>query len=178
MPRPANPQTDEARRLSEAITRAGATKAYLAELLDVTPGLISQYANGYRPVPWDRAEVLASALGIPPAEISAEYRRIQEHFGQSHPVGLDPQILAAAMRLVRLTFKHLEVPHDPEEDGVPTALAYQFLVRRGQRQVSADNVIDFTKALREQRKGESEANGFGAGGSGKSHRGARQGGQA
>lgn len=119
MPRPANPQTEEALRLTVAIAKAGATKAQLADALDVTPGLVSQYASGHRPVPWDRAEAIASALGISPAEISLEYRRIQDHFGPSHLARLTASTISRAAQLMRqstrqVVGKPIDIEADPE----------------------------------------------------------------
>lgn len=83
MPRPPNPQTREARILTDAIARSEITKAVLAEALEVTPGFVSQFASGHRPVPWQKAEPLAALLGLDPADISVEYRQLLEHFGKN-----------------------------------------------------------------------------------------------
>ena len=93
----------------------------------------------------------------------------------SHQMGLDPEILSAAIKLVRLTFTILGVDHDPESDGVPTALAYRYLISRQERSVSGDVLIDFSQYLK-RRMQEAEQNDEGVdgvGGLGAGHRGTR-----
>ena len=93
----------------------------------------------------------------------------------SHGMGLDPDTLAAAIKLVRLTFRNLDVEHDAEVDGVPTALAYRYLIARKERLVSADVLIDFSQYLKRriQEAGISDERVEGNGGSGPSDRGSR-----
>lgn len=81
----------------------------------------------------------------------------------------DPGILAAAIKLVRLTFEALDIEHDQEADGVPTALAYAYLLKRHQEVVTGENVVDFMKALRARAKGV-QGDGSGTGSAGGSHR--------
>lgn len=101
MPRPANPKTVEGRAIAEAIARSGLTQAAVAERLDVTPGFISQFATGVRPVPWDKADALADVLAVQPQEISAEYARLMERFGTSQVARLDAAIVESAIAVAR-----------------------------------------------------------------------------
>lgn len=105
MPKLPNPKTDEAAALTAAITASGRGKAAVAEALDVSPGLISQYASGHRPVPWDRAEAIAVLVGTQPESISVEYRRILESFGPSQLQRLTADIIAHAVTLARESLK-------------------------------------------------------------------------
>lgn len=99
MPRKPNPTTHEGRVLTAAIDSKGVGgKARVAEAMSVTPGMVSQWASGHRPVPWDRAEELASEIDLSPEEISAEFRRIAEHFRQSQLERLTGDIILASYR--------------------------------------------------------------------------------
>ncbi|WCF27743.1 XRE family transcriptional regulator [Xylella fastidiosa] len=80
MPRLPNPKTKEGRVITEGISNSDYTQAKLAEELDVTPGFVSQFATGHRPVPWNKAEELAIRIRRKPEEISEEYRKIKTHF--------------------------------------------------------------------------------------------------
>ncbi|ARO68355.1 hypothetical protein B9J09_04230 [Xylella fastidiosa subsp. pauca] len=80
MPRLPNPKTKEGRVITEGINHSDYTQAKLAEELDVTPGFVSQFATGHRPVPWNKAEELAARIRRKPEEISEEYRKIKTHF--------------------------------------------------------------------------------------------------
>jgi hypothetical protein len=64
---------------------------------------------------------------------------------------IDPEVLSAALRLVRMTLEATGTPHEPEKDTLATVLAYAFLVKRNERNVSADNIVDFSKYLRARR---------------------------
>lgn len=149
MPRPANPKTPEGAALTHAIPASGFTQAQLAEKLDVTPGFISQFASGHRPVPWDKAATLAPLLGLQPSEISADYRRMQDHFSASQPQRLDFEIMAATVTVLR---KYLEEVGDPPaflEDPIMLETAYEVVIDFGQP-VTPTNVIDLTKILKEK----------------------------
>ncbi|QPB72674.1 hypothetical protein XFHB_13510 [Xylella fastidiosa] len=80
MARPPNPKTKEGRVITEGIRNSDYTQAKLAEELNVTPGFVSQFATGHRPVPWNKAEELAARIRRKPEEISEEYRKIKAHF--------------------------------------------------------------------------------------------------
>lgn len=81
MDKPQKPRTPEAAALSAAFKATHAPKmAHLADALGVTPGLVSQWASGHRPVPWEKAPALAGRLGVLPEHISASYRSAAAHF--------------------------------------------------------------------------------------------------
>lgn len=101
MPRPANPTTPEGAVITQAIPASGLNQAALAEALDVTPGFISQFASGRRPVPWDKAAQLGALLGLSPEDISAEYRRINSYFGGTAHGKVTAGVVTAAIALAK-----------------------------------------------------------------------------
>lgn len=101
MPRPANPTTPEAAAISKALKALDLKQAALAEELDVSPGFISQFVNGNRKVPWDKAIQLGPLLGLLPEDVSAEYRRIKDHFGVSATGRMTADVVTAAIALAR-----------------------------------------------------------------------------
>lgn len=82
----------------------------------------------------------------------------------SQPQRIDPEILAASIKLIRMTFEILGVEIDQEEDAEPTALAYAYLLERNQRSITADNVVDFSKFLKSRAQGEKHVTGDGEAG--------------
>ena len=84
MPRPQNPKTREGEAIAQAIASSPYTQAELAEILDVSPGFISQCASGHRPMPWEKAMAMAQLIGVEPEKISQEYRKIKDHFTITH----------------------------------------------------------------------------------------------
>lgn len=85
----------------------------------------------------------------------------------SHFLRIDPETIAAAIKLVRLSFLNIGLEIDQEQNGLPLAYAYEFLMQRQEREVTAENVVAFRplleRRLREQVHG--EAGGSEAGGS-------------
>jgi len=65
----------------------------------------------------------------------------------SQPLRIDPEIIAAALQLVRLSFLNLGLEINQEENGTPLALAYDFLVERGERVTTVDNLLEFKPRL-------------------------------
>lgn len=65
----------------------------------------------------------------------------------SHLLRIDPETIAAALKLVRLAFRNLGLEIDQEENGEPLAFAYQYLLDRQEQMVTAENVIDFSARL-------------------------------
>lgn len=105
----------------------------------------------------------------PPRRIDEDHTPRSEE-GESQSAQLDPEILAAAIKLIRLTFEALGVEHNQEDDAEPTALAYAYLLKRSNKTLSGENVVDFMKALRARRKGVEQYAGPGTGGIGSGHR--------
>lgn len=65
----------------------------------------------------------------------------------SHSMRIDPDTIAAALQLVRLSFLNLGLEIDQEENGGPLALAYDFLSERQERNVNVDNLLEFKPRL-------------------------------
>lgn len=90
----------------------------------------------------------------------------------SHALRIDPEIIASAIKLVRLSFENLGLEFDNEQDGVPLAFAYTYLLEREQSEVSLENLVDFSKKLAERLKdrGNDETAGSDTGRTGRGHR--------
>lgn len=65
--------TRESLALAAAISRSGLTKAAISVHMDVSPGMVSQWATGGRPVPAEKAQRLGDFLDVEPAKISAKF---------------------------------------------------------------------------------------------------------
>lgn len=84
--RPLDPEEVEASdRLKKRVTelRLGLngvkkTQGEIADETGVSQGMIWQWANRRMPVPLERAEALATAVGLAPEEVSVEYARAME----------------------------------------------------------------------------------------------------
>jgi hypothetical protein len=146
----------------------------LAELAEIGQTWLQRYLNPDKPSGIQKANpeklgAVAQALGVSLNDLMFVDLSSVKTPSPSQLAQPDPEILAAAIKLVRLTFEALETEHDQEADGVPTALAYAYLQKRQQRVVTGENVVDFMKALRARSKGES-GDGQGIGSAGGSHR--------
>lgn len=87
------------------------------------------------PLGWmDQIQVAEHGLHV--AEDRADY-------GRPNALRIDPETIAAALKLVRLTFQNLKLQIDQESNGEPLAYAYEFLLKRREQVVTAENVIDF-----------------------------------
>lgn len=75
-----------------------------------------------------------------------------EPYGTSHPLRIDPDTIAAAIKLVRLSFLNRGLEIDQEENGLPLAVAYDFLSQRQEREVTVDNVVAFGPILARKMK--------------------------
>lgn len=158
--------------------RRGITKQKDQALaMNLSPSHLSQHVGGKK-MGEDVARKIEAACQLPSgwfdsiqsaarvAESSADYG------AASHFMKIDPPTIAAATRLVRLTFRNLDVDFDNEQDGVPLALAYQYLLARQQRVVTPDNLVDFSKKLAEKlRESEDARRSEGAGAVSEGNRG-------
>lgn len=83
-----------------------------------------------------------------------EVNELRAPYQPSHALGSDPQILAASYQLVRLACKSLEISFDPEvaSDANLVMLGCSYLAARAEREVTPDNVVDFTQVLRRVRE--------------------------
>lgn len=68
----------------------------------------------------------------------------------SQHLRIDPETIAAALKLVRLSFLNLSKVIDQEVNGLPLAFAYEYLIQRQENAVTAENVIDFSARLQKQ----------------------------
>lgn len=119
---------------------------------------------------------LAAAFGLTVEQFlayqpgsSSSVREEGAVYAASHPLGMDPEILASSTRLVRLACESLEVSFDPEDatDAAIVLLAAAYLRERAERAVTADNVVDFTKLLRKRMKGANQVEDTDAGSAGR-----------
>lgn len=92
----------------------------------------------------------------------------------SQSEGQDPAMLASAYQLARLACKALRLPFDPEtaEDANIVLLGQTYLIARGERIVTPDNLVDFQAYLQNRIHGQQEEKGRGRAGS--AGRGARR----
>ena len=74
-----------------------------------------------------------------------------------HSLRIDPDTIAASIKLVRLSFLNLGLQIDQEQNGLPLAFAYEYLIERDESEVTADNVVDFSKRLAERLRGDDGA---------------------
>lgn len=151
-----------AERLIHARTESGFPKVKpAADRAGITPSALYQLESGKtRALAGDTAEKLASIYpafriewlisGSGPA---MRNRVAEEQVTYASQVSRwDPEILAASIRLVRKACDLLEVSFDPETptDAALVLLGGAYLIERSEREVNADNVVDFTKRLRDR----------------------------
>lgn len=65
--------TRQSMALDAAIKRSGLTKAAISVHMGVSPGMVSQWVTGSRPVPAEKAQRLGDYLDVEPAKISAKF---------------------------------------------------------------------------------------------------------
>ncbi|KAA2285448.1 helix-turn-helix transcriptional regulator [Arenimonas fontis] len=75
----------------------------------------------------------------------------------SHDLGISAERLSASIKLIRLACEQLDVPFDPEDDGDLIVLAYQYLQGLAESSVTPENLVDFTKRLRQKARGTIDA---------------------
>lgn len=126
--------------------------------LDLSASFLSQLVGGKK-MGDDVARKIESATHLPHGWMDQpQWTRsragVQEaqtpYSAASQLLGIRADILAAAYGLVRRTCQVLDVLFDPESehDSEIVLLGYNWLHARGERAVTADNVVDFTKVLR------------------------------
>lgn len=71
-----NPTTAEARTIRQAIATCGMSQIAIADHMEVSPGMVSQWVSGYRPVPAQKAVKLGWLIGADPSDISADFREV------------------------------------------------------------------------------------------------------
>lgn len=153
-------------RLIEAREGSGISKAkHAAEQAGITPSALYQLESGKtRSLAGDTAEKLGRVYTKYRVEwlISGRGRPTHAEVGEkgvseppspsyaSQPLGIDPAILSASIKLVRMACEQLDVDYDPEQDAGIIALGYSYLYARSQRAVTPENLVDFTKRLRKR----------------------------
>lgn len=80
-----------------ALQRSEHTQPMLAEVLGVSPGLISQWANKRTAITSEHAEKVAALVGSQPEIISADYARDLARLGSAQTARLDPQMMVEAL---------------------------------------------------------------------------------
>ena len=78
-----NGPSKQALALAAAMAAGDHSKVAVAEYMGVTPGLVSQWATGRRPIPAERAARLAEFLGIEPKALSTKYEAISAQVANS-----------------------------------------------------------------------------------------------
>jgi len=135
----------------------GATKKGVSVELDMSASFLSQLLAGKR-MGDDLARKIESTLNLPHGWMDrlADPSRVAEAPAtyHSHAPRLDANILASALKLIRLACENLELEfnaEDPQDAGL-VLMACDYLSERGDHLVTADNVVDFTKRLRQKLK--------------------------
>lgn len=69
--------TKESLAFTAALRSSGLTSAAVASHMDVTPGLVSQWKTGRRPIAIEHAGKLAKMIGVDPSKICAQYAQLE-----------------------------------------------------------------------------------------------------
>ncbi|AWH29874.1 hypothetical protein C1931_13665 [Stenotrophomonas sp. YAU14A_MKIMI4_1] len=135
------------------------TQKAIAIHLDMAPSYLNQLLSGKK-LGDDVARKIERAAGLSHGWLDQLRSEDASVDVGSQDLRIDPEIIASAIRLVRLTFANLGIDDfSNEEDGTPLAYAYEYLYSRGEATVTPDNLIDFSKALAQrlrEKDGESE----------------------
>lgn len=158
--------TELAKRLILARESSGfANTKRAAEAAGITPSALYQLESGKtkslagdtaerlaRIYPKFRIEWLISGRGHPAVE-EGDQSRIAEATGDyaSHDLGISSERLSASIKLIRLACEQLDVPFQAEEDGHLVVLAYNYLQGLAESSVTPENLVDFTKRLRQKK---------------------------
>lgn len=150
--------------LCEPLDAPARLKRDIALELDMSPSFLSQLLGGKK-MGEDVARKIESARRLPhgwmdvlhsvedPAVAGLHVAEPSHGYRASHDVRIDPETIAAAIKLVRLTFANLDLEFDSEEDGTPVAFAYEYLMQAKQQTVTPENLVDFSKKLAEKLRG-------------------------
>jgi hypothetical protein len=135
----------------------GALKKDAAAKLDMGASYFSQLLNGKK-IGEDVARKVEISLGLPFGYMDKVHEpkhqvREEPAIYASHDLRVDPEIISGSLKLIRLTFANLGLEFDNEEDGVPLAFAYEYLLSRQERTVTPENLVDFSKKLAEKLRG-------------------------
>lgn len=126
------------------------TQKAIAIHLDMAPSYLNQLLSGKK-LGDDAARKIERSAGLSHGWLDqprSEDAAVDAAAAGSQDLRIDPEIIASAIRLVRLTFANLGIDDfSNEDDGTPLAYAYEYLYHRGEATVTPDNLIDFSKAL-------------------------------
>lgn len=138
------------------------TQKAIAIHLDMAPSYLNQLLGGKK-LGDEVARKIEMAASLPHGWLDqsrSDEADDSAHQGSSQDLRIHPDIIASAIRLVRLTFANLGIDDfNNEDDGTPLAYAYEYLYQRGEATVTPDNLIDFSKALAQklrEKDGEAE----------------------
>ena len=155
----------------------------VALALDLSPSFFSQLKGG-KVIGDDVARKIEIARSLPFGWMDNIHPETTQRIGedpgsyQSHTLRIDPETIAAALKLVRLAFLQREQEIDQEVNGEPLAHAYEFLITRKENTVTPENVVAFSLALRRRHQGASDeaqaGNNRSIGGSDRQHHQRRQ----
>lgn len=136
--------------LVAALTANGRPQRNAAIDLNLSPSYLSQLVGGKK-MGDDVARKIEATRGLPNGWMDQVHRTGAEErsadYLVSQPTRIQAETIAAALKLLRLCFANLDLEFNNEEDGIPLAYAYEYLAQRGERIVTPDNVIDFSKRL-------------------------------
>lgn len=170
------------RTLVEGLSSNLGTQKAVAIHLDMAPSYLNQLLGGKK-MGDDVARKVERQAGLTHGWMDVAHEAPvvpSTENSASHSLRIDPEIIASALRLLRLTFANLDIDDfDNEQDGTPLAYAYEYLLKRGELTVTPDNLIDFSKALADRLRGKNGNEEEGArardyGSTGSSHRTARR----
>lgn len=139
----------------------GRTKREAAIRLDLSASFLSQLYGGKK-IGDEVARKLEVAAGLPRGSMDIPFEMqfggaasvaapdFQYPSSASQPERLVPKILAASIKVVRMACEALQVPFDVESeaDSAIVLIAYDYLNARRESEVTADNVVSFTKYVR------------------------------
>jgi hypothetical protein len=148
------------KELVDFLTQGGRTQKSAAIALNLSPSFLNQLLGGKR-MGDDVARKIEQTQGLAHGMMDSPiyHKRgtgvADRHSNYiSHHPRIDPETIAAAIKLVRLSLLNLSIEINQEENGLPLAAAYDFLLQRQERQVTGENVVAFKpileKLLREQ----------------------------
>lgn len=150
--------------LKQLLRERGYTHQSFAEVIGVSPGLVSQWATNRGAVPAERAMEVATLLHVEPEAISPSWRALKTQFFESQLQRLDFEIMARTVVVLRKYLQEVGDPPDFVEDPLMLEAAYEVVIEFGQPVTSA-NVIDLTTILEERvrraKNGEDQVRGAG-----------------
>ena len=139
------------------LTVGGRKKKDVATDLDLGASHFSQLLGGKK-MGEDVARKIEKAQGLPAgwmdhADPILRSNRVAQDRAEYNVTPLhriDSETIATALKLARLSFQNLKLDLNLEADGKPLVYAYEFLQKRRDKSVSAENLIEFSDWLRKE----------------------------